>query len=135
MNLGPPLHSTKPFKARPSSSAFPTFPDVIIVKHFFSPHLVIQAKVTNNSFAVEGRSLGNLAFVVAESSEDAIQPAPSTVQVPIKVLSCNRTLRYTVLGVDVASGTSLGLSLGQGTTTRRTFVEELQDVEAFASHF
>jgi len=36
-------------------------PDAIIVKHFFSPHLVIQAKVTNNSFPVEGRSIGNLA--------------------------------------------------------------------------
>jgi hypothetical protein len=156
MNLGPLLHATKPFKARPSSSASPTFPDVIIVKHFFSRHLIIQAMVTNNSLTVEGRALGNLAFVVAESSEDAIQSAPSTAQIPIKVLPYNTTgsawcvlvaapsrmegtailtceLRYTVLGVDATSGTPL--SFGQGATTGRTFVEEIQDVEVFASHF
>ena len=157
MNLGPLLHSTKPFKARPSSSASPTFPDVTIVKHFFSRHLIIQAKVNNNSLAVEGRALGNLAFVVAESSEDAIQPAASSAQVPIKVLPYDTTgsawcvlvaaptrmegtailtceLRYTVLGVDAASGTPL--SFGQGAASMgRTFVEEIQDVEVFASHF
>lgn len=156
MNLGEPLHSTKPFKARPSTSASPTFPDVIIVKHFFNRHLIIQAKITNNSLAVDGRALGNLAFVVAESSEDAIQPASSAAQVPIKVLPFHTTgsawcvlvaspnrmegtavltceLRYTVLGVDATSGTSL--SFGQGATTGRTFVEELQDIEVFASHF
>eukprot|EP00531_Pseudo-nitzschia_arenysensis_P017070 CAMPEP_0116120926 /NCGR_PEP_ID=MMETSP0329-20121206/3431_1 /TAXON_ID=697910 /ORGANISM="Pseudo-nitzschia arenysensis, Strain B593" /LENGTH=1440 /DNA_ID=CAMNT_0003614719 /DNA_START=72 /DNA_END=4394 /DNA_ORIENTATION=- len=156
MNLGPLLHSTKPFKARPSSSASPTFPDVTIVKHFFARHLIIQAKVNNNSLAVEGRALGNIAFVVAESSEDAIQPASNSAQVPIKVLPYNTTgsawcvlvaapsrmegtailtceLRYTVLGVDATSGTPL--SFGQGATMGRTFVEEIQDVEVFASHF
>jgi len=156
MNLGRPLHATKPFKARPSTSASSTFPLVIIVKHFFQRHLIIQAKVTNNSLAVEGRALGNLAFVVAESSEDAIQPASSSAQVPIRVLPYNTTgsawcvlvaspnrmeatavltceLRYTVLGVDASSG--IPLSFGQGATTGRTFVEELQDVEVFASHF
>ena len=156
MKLGPPLHSTKPFKARPSSSASPTFPDVIIVKHFFARHLIIQAKVTNNSPAVEGRALGSLAFVVAESSEDAIQPAPLSAQIPIKVLPYHTTgsawcvlvaapsrmegtavltceLRYTVLGVDAATGTPL--TFGQGATAGRTFVEEIQDVEVFASHF
>jgi hypothetical protein len=153
MNLGEPLHSNKPFKARPSSSASSTFPDVIIVKHFFPRHVVIQAKVSNNSFAVDDRALGNISFVVAESSEDAIQPS---MQIPIKVLPYKTTgsawcvlvaspnrmegtailtceLRYTVLGVDTASGTPL--NFGQGATTGRTFVEELQDVEVFASHF
>ena len=152
LNLGEPLHSTKPFKARPSSTASSTFPDVIIVKHFFPRHVVIQAKVTNNSYSVDGRALGNIAFVVAESSEDAIQPS---TQVPIKVLpykaigsawcvlvaAPNRMegtailtceLRYTVLGVDATSGTPL--SFGQG-ASGRTFVEELQDIEVFASHF
>ncbi|OEU14510.1 hypothetical protein FRACYDRAFT_241057 [Fragilariopsis cylindrus CCMP1102] len=153
MNLGEPLHSNKPFKARPSSSASSTFPDVIIVKHFFPRHVVIQAKVSNNSFAVDDRALGNVSFVVAESSEDAIQPS---MQIPIKILPYKTTgsawcvlvaspnrmegtailtceLRYTVLGVDTASGTPL--NFGQGATTGRTFVEELQDVEVFASHF
>jgi hypothetical protein len=100
--------------------------------------------------------LGNLAFVVAESSEDAIQPAPSSAQVPIKILPYNATgsawcvlvaapsrmegtailtceLRYTVMGVDATSGTPL--SFLPGATTTRTFVEEIQDVEVFASHF
>jgi hypothetical protein len=153
LNLGEPLHSTKPFKARPSSSASSTFPDVVIVKHFFPRHVVIQAKVSNNSYSVDGRALGNIAFVVAESSEEAIQPS---IQVPIKVLPFKATgsawcalvaspnrmegtailtceLRYTVLGVDATSGTPVSFG-GQG-TSGRTFVEELQDIEVFASHF
>jgi Vam6/Vps39-like protein vacuolar protein sorting-associated protein 39 len=153
LNLEEPIHSTKPFKARPSSSASSTFPDVVIVKHFFPRYVVIQAKVTNNSYSVDGRALGNVAFVVAESSEDAIQPS---TQVPIKVLpfkasgsawcvlvaAPNRMegtailtceLRYTVLGVDATSGTPVNFG-GEG-TSGRTFVEELQDIEVFASHF
>lgn len=151
LNLGEPLHSTKPFKARPSSSASSTFPDVVIIKHFFPRHIVIQAKVTNNSHFVDGRALGNVAFVVAESSEEAIQP---TTQVPIKVLPYKATgsvwcvlvaspnrmegtailtceLRYTVLGVDATSGTPLSFGQGSG----RTFVEELQDLEVLRSSF
>jgi len=152
MNLGDPLHSSKPFKARPSSSASPTFPDVVIVKYFFPRHVVIQAKVTNNSLVVDGRALGNIAFVVAESSEDAIQP--STL-VPIKILPYKATgstwcvlvaapsrmegtailtceLRYTVLGVDAATGTPLTFAAG---TSGRTFVEELQELEVASSNF
>lgn len=152
MNLGEPLHSTKAFKARPSSSASSTFPDVVIVKHFFPRHVVIQAKVTNNSATVDGRALGNIAFVVAESSEEAIQP--STL-VPIKVLPFKTTgstwcvlvgapnrmegtailtceLRYTVLGVDAATGTPLTFGAG---SSGRTFVEELQDLEVSKSNF
>jgi hypothetical protein len=151
LNLGDPLHSTKAFKARPSTSASSTFPDVAIVKHFFPRHVVIQAKVTNNSAAVDGRALGNVTFVVAESSEEAIQPS---TQVPIKVLPFKATgstwcvlvaapnrmegtailtceLRYAVLGVD-ATATTTSLNFGGG---GRTFVEELQDLEVFSSHF
>lgn len=153
MNLGEPLHSTKPFKARPASSASSTFPDVVLIKHFFPRHVVIQAKVTNNANSVDGRALGNISFVVAESSEESIQP--STL-VPIKVLPYDATgcawcvlvasphrmegtailtceLRYTVMGVDATSGTPL--SFGHGAASGRAFVEELQDVEIFASHF
>jgi hypothetical protein len=152
MNLGDPLHSSKAFKARPSSSASSTFPDVVFVKHFFPRHVVIQAKVTNSSMAVDGRALGNVAFVVAESSEEAIQP--STL-VPIKVLPFKATgstwcvlvaapsrmegtailtceLRYTVLGVDSATGTPLNFGAG---VSGRTFVEELQDLEVVSSNF
>ncbi|KAL3919591.1 MAG: hypothetical protein SGILL_003681 [Bacillariaceae sp.] len=153
LNLGEPLHSTKPFKARPSSSASSTFPDVVIVKHFFPRHVVIQAKISNNAYSVDGRALGNIAFVVAESSEEAIQPS---TQVAIKVLPYKTTgstwcvlvaspnrmegtailtceLRYTVLGVDATGGTPVSFG-GQG-ASGRTFVEELQDIEVFASHF
>jgi hypothetical protein len=155
LNLGDPLHSTKAIKARPSSSASSTFPDMVIVKHFFPRHVVIQAKVTNNSSAVDGRTLGSVSFVVAESSEEAIQPL---LQVPLKVLPFKSTgstwcvlsaapqrmegtailtceLRYTVLAVDATTGAPLSFGIGSSSTTGRTFVEELQDLEVFASHF
>ena len=152
MNIGEPLHSTKPFKARPSSSASSTFPDVMITKYFFPRHVVIQAKVTNNSLTVDGRPLGNVAFVVAESSEEAIQPS---ISVPIKllpykasgsawcalmanpnrmegtaILTCE--LRYTVMGVDTATGTPMTFG---AVVSGRNFVEELQDLEVSASNF
>jgi len=61
-------------------------PDVMIVKYFFPRHLVIQAKVTN-SVALNAkyeRTLSDISFVVAESSEEeAIQPL---LQVPIQLL-------------------------------------------------
>jgi hypothetical protein len=152
MNLGEPLHSTKPFKARPSSSASSTFPDAMITKYFFPRHVVIQAKVTNNSPTVDGRALGNVAFVVAESSEEAIQPS---ILVPIKllpykasgsawcvlmaapnrmegtaILTCE--LRYTVMGVDAGTGTPLTFG---AVMSGRNFVEELQDLEVSSSNF
>ena len=154
-SLGEPLHSNKPFRARPSSSASSTFPDVIIVKHFFPRHVVIQATVTNNSAAIDGRALGNISFVVAESSEDAIQPS---TQISIKVLPYHGTgsawcvlvaspnrmegtailtceLRYSVMAVDTATGTPLNFGSQLGPSSGRAFVEELQDVEVLASHF
>jgi len=151
LNLGDPLHSSKAFKARPAHSASSTFPEVMIVKHFFSRHLIIQAKVTNNATSVDGRTLGDVAFVVAESSEEAIQP---TLQVPLKALPYRSTgsawcvlsaapqridgmavltceLRYTVLAVDATTGAPLSFSGGSG----RIYVEELQDMEVQAAHF
>lgn len=151
LHLGDPLHSSKPFKARPAHSASSTFPEVMIVKHFFPRHLIIQAKVTNSAVSVDGRTLGDVAFVVAESSEEAIQPS---LQVPLKALPFGATgsawcvlsaapqrmegmavltceLRYTVLAVDAATGAPLSFSGGSG----RVYVEELQDLEAQAAHF
>eukprot|EP00797_Seminavis_robusta_P019815 Sro2_g001680.2 (1216) ;mRNA; r:222963-226610 len=150
LRLGNPLHSTKPLAARPSSSASPTFPDVMIIKHFFPRHLVIQAKVKHT---LEGRSLGDVTFVVAESSEEAIQPS---LQVPLKVLpydvqgstwcvlsaspqrmdslailTCE--LRYTVLDAEGTSGFATVESVSSG--GGRTYVEELQDLEVYATHF
>lgn len=151
LNLGDPLHSSKPFKARPAHSTSSTFPEVMIVKHFFPRHLIIQAKVTNSATSVDGRTLGDVAFVVAESSEEAIQPS---VQVPLKALPYRSTgsawcvlsaapqridgmavltceLRYTVLAIDATTGAPLSFSGGSG----RVYVEELQDMEVQAAHF
>jgi len=149
LRLGDPLHSTKPFRARPSSSASPTFPDVMIIKHFFPRHMIIQAQVKHN---LDGRSLGDVTFVVAESSEEAIQPS---LQVPLKVLPFNVQgstwcvlnaspqrmdslailtceLRYTIL--DAERGVRFA-SLESVDTMPRTYVEELQDLEVYANHF
>jgi Vam6/Vps39-like protein vacuolar protein sorting-associated protein 39 len=150
LRLGNPLHSTKPLAARPSSSASPTFPDVMIIKHFFPRHLVIQAKVKHT---LEGRSLGDVTFVVAESSEEAIQPS---LKVPLKVLPYNVQgstwcvlsaspqrmdslailtceLRYTVLDAEGTSGFASAESVSS--VGGRTYVEELQDLEVYATHF
>jgi hypothetical protein len=123
----------------------------MIIKHFFPRHLVIQARIVNSAASVDGRTLGEIAFVVAESSEEAIQPA---LQVPLKalpyqssgsawcVLSANPQrmdgiailtceLRYVVPTMDSA-GVSLNFG---GAINGRSYVEELQDIEVQAAHF
>jgi len=156
LKLGDPLHSTKAYKARPAHSASSTFPEVVIIKHFFPRHLVIQAKITNSAPSIDGRTLGDVAFVVAESSEEAIQP---TVQVPLKALPFRSTgsawcllaaapqrmdgtailaceLRYTVVAVDATTGAPLSFSGGMATSGMgRTYVEELEDMDVHAGHF
>lgn len=158
LNLGEPLQSSKPYKARPAHTASSTFPDVVIVKYFFPRHMVIQAKVTNSAVALDGRTLGDVAFVVAESSDEAILP---TAQVPLKTLPPHATgstwcvlaaspqridgtailtceLRYTVLAVDSATGAPLNFSGGiiaSHSSLGRVYVEELQDMQVQAAHF
>ena len=159
LELGDPLHSTKQFRARASatsSSTSSSLPEVWIVKHFFPRHLVIQARVTNQAALSEktGRTLTDICFVVAESSEDAIQPL---LQVPIAMLPSGMTgctwcvlsaaparmegttaqltceLRYTVSAQgDVMAAMN---PQQQGAMMGRTFVEELQDLEVHATHF
>ena len=174
LNLGDPLHSTKSFRARTvSPTPGSTMPYIEIVKHFFPRHLVIQAKVTNLPYATSNPSaaassltfgdnnnnsnkqpqplLSDIAFVVAESSEEeAIQPL---LQIPIQVLPPRRTgsawcvlqaapnlmdgptaqltceLRYAVQQADAPLG--LHHALAQA----RTYVEELQDIEVQAAYF
>jgi hypothetical protein len=152
LNLGDPLHSTKAFRARTTTTASPTMPNVMIIKHFFPRHLVLQVKVTNEAGYSDrqGRALSDIAFVVAESSEEAIQPL---LQVPIQTLPPAMTgsawcvlsaspgrmdgstaqltceLCYTVQSVDAS------LAGGNGMGTGRTFVEELQDLEVHGAHF
>ena len=156
LNLGDPIHSSKAFKARPAHSPSSSFPDVIIIKHFFPHFLIIQAKVTNSAVALDGRTLGDVAFVVAESSDEALLP---TMQVPLKtlppkcagsvwcvlaaspqrldgtaVMTCE--LRYTVLAVDTATGAPLSFSSAYPSPgLGRTYVEELQDIEASHNDF
>lgn len=166
LNLGEPLHSTKSFKIRAtSSSPGSTMPYVEIVKHFFSRHLVIQAKVTNSPYSPgpssylndtqqARQSLSDVAFVVAESSEEeAIQPmlqipvqllppkltgsawcvlsaTPSLMEGPTALLTCE--LRYAVQSGDTSSST---VPWSSSTALSRTFVEELQDLEVHAAHF
>jgi hypothetical protein len=123
----------------------------LVIKHFFPRYLVIQAKITNSAASVEGRALCDVAFVVAESSDEAIQPA---LQVSLKmlpfqssgsawcalsanpqrmdgiaILTCE--LRYVVSTTD-STGIALSFS---GAITGRNYVEELQDIEVHASHF
>ena len=159
LNLGEHLHSSKPTKARlvhPASS--PNFPEVLLVKHFFSRHLVIQAQVinTNSSHLTQDdvRTLTDVAFVVAESSDEALLP---TLQVPLKTLPPRATgsawcvlaaspqrldgtaflaseLRFTVLEVD-AAGAPLTFVETNAPRYGRPFVEELQDMEIRHTEF
>ncbi|GKY96452.1 hypothetical protein MPSEU_000604700 [Mayamaea pseudoterrestris] len=155
LNLGEPLHSTNPFRARTSSlGSNSSMPDVMIIKHFFHRFLVVQAKITNSVGLSNkvARSLADIAFVVAESSDDAIQPL---IQVPIQrlppsmtgyawcVLSADASrmegptaqltceLRYTVLSVEASSSLMASPQSSGGST----FVEELQDLEVNSAHF
>ncbi|KAL7551985.1 hypothetical protein ACHAWF_015197 [Thalassiosira exigua] len=176
LNLGEPLHSSKTTRARPVHATSPNFPDVMLVKHFFPRHLVIQAHVTNGGRAVTvasttdsrqfaanaPRTLADVAFVVAESSDEALVPAE---ELPLRtvppgatgsawcVLAASPTrldgtaflaceMRFVVMEVDAATGVPLDFlnreSAGAdvaGAGFSRTYVEELQDVEVRRSEF
>jgi Vam6/Vps39-like protein vacuolar protein sorting-associated protein 39 len=164
LNLGDPLHSTKPFRARTNSNTITgssgSMPEVWIVKHYFRKYLVIQAKVTNQAGPLSekaGRTLTDIAFVVAESSEEeAIQPiqvvtipvlppnrtgscyqvlsaAPSRMEGATAQLTCE--LRFTVLGHGHMLAANLHAASQSAGVMGRNFVEELQDLEVHASHF
>jgi hypothetical protein len=146
LNLGEPMHSTKAFRARTSSSPSPTMPDVQIIKHFFPRHLVIQAKVTNvpySSFPSSGSAalyatdskpnilsnqimLSDIVFVVAESSEEeAIQPL---LQVPIPLLPPKMTgSAWCVLS---ASPNSMDSNTAQLTCELRYSIQSALDMAA-----
>lgn len=151
LGLKEPLRSSKALLARPASSTTaPYFPHVMIRKHFFPRYLVIQAQITNDT--PDSRTIGDVAFVVAESSsEDAIVPS---LTVPLKALPARFTgsawcvlevnpsrleetalltceLRFTILAVDVATGVPLSF----GEVGGRTYVEELADLEVSSEEF
>jgi hypothetical protein len=162
LNLGALLHSSKSVAARPVHAASLHYPDVLLTKHFFPRHFVIQAQVTNNPATSMtdqnyARTLANVAFVIAESSDDALVP---TMELPLKTLPHRATgsawcvvaanpqrldgaafltceLRFTVLTVDADTGMplkfseSINSSIGLG----QTFVEELHDIEVRHTEF
>jgi len=162
LNLGALLHSSKSVAARPVHAASLHYPDVLLTKHFFPRHFVIQAQVTNNPATSMtdqnyARTLANVAFVIAESSDDALVP---TMELPLKTLPHKATgsawcviaanpqrldgaafltceLRFTVLTVDADTGMplkfseSINSSIGLG----QTFVEELHDIEVRHTEF
>ena len=160
LNLGDPLHSSKPIRARPVHAASQYYPDVMLTKHFFHRHLVIQAQVMNNSSSRgknSARTLANVAFVVAESSDEALVP---TMELPLKTIPPGATgsvwcvlaaspqrldgaayltceLRFTVLEVDAETGTPLDFNEGLNASTGfgRTYVEELQDIDIRHTEF
>ena len=68
LEMGDIVKSSNIFIGRASGSPSPSFPNVTLVKHFFSRHLLIEARVSNSSF--DARTLGNVAFVVAESADE-----------------------------------------------------------------
>ena len=156
-HLGDPLYSSKPVKARPvHAAASHYYPDVMLVKHFFPRYLVIQAQIMNTNSMNATRTLADVAFVIAESSDEALVP---TMDLPLKTvppgasgsvwcilaaspqrldgaafLTCE--LRFTVLDVDAATGTPLNFSEGANAAGfGRTYVEELQDIEVRHSEF
>jgi len=156
LNLGDPVYTSKPFKARPSTTGISHFPDVTIYKHFFPRYVVIQAKVNNSAPSLEGRTLGDVSLVVAESSDEALLPS---IDVAIKTLPFRTTgsswcvlaaspqrldgtailaceVRYTVLAVDSATGAPLSFSSGFASVgSGRAFVEEVQDIEVHHAEF
>lgn len=156
LDMGDLIRSSSPFKGRVSGSPAPSFPNVMLVRHFFSRHLVIQAQISNTT--VDARILGDVAFVIAESSDESA--VTSAVEIPIKTLPLNSTgsawcalsvvpqrldgvvgltceLRYTILPVDITTGAPLSFAGGNGSgaTTGRTFVEELQDIDVRQNDF
>jgi len=160
LNLGDPLHSSKPIRARPVHAASQYYPDVMLTKHFFHRHLVIQAQIMNNSSSQgnnSARTLANVAFVVAESSDEALVP---TMELPLKTIPPGATgsvwcvmaaspqrldgaayltceLRFTVLEVDAETGTPLDFNEGLNASDGfgRTYVEELQDIDIRHTEF
>uniref|UniRef100_A0A7S2KHW2 Coatomer gamma subunit appendage Ig-like subdomain domain-containing protein n=1 Tax=Leptocylindrus danicus TaxID=163516 RepID=A0A7S2KHW2_9STRA len=155
LDMGDLVKSSPSFKGRTSGSPAPSFPNITLIRHFFPRHLVIQARISNTT--VDARILGDVAFVVAESSDESV--VTPAVEIPIKTLPIDSTgsawcalsvvpqrldgavgltceLRYTILPVDITTGTPLSFAGGaSGATTGRTFVEELQDIDVRQNDF
>jgi hypothetical protein len=154
LNLGQPIYTSKPFKARPSSLPPYNFPDVSITKYFFRRYVVIQASVCNCAPQMRDKTLGNVQLVIAESSEDALLP---NIHIPIKALPPGMTgcswcvlaaspqrldvsailtceLRYNIVDIDSTTGAPLSFEGGYGIQTKPV-IEEIQDIEIRRAEF
>ncbi len=151
LNLGDPVYASNSFKARPSNASTLHFPDVTITKHFFPRYVIIQATAT----AVDGMTLGNVQLVVAESSDEALLPS---LNVPIKTLPPGITgsswcvlaaspqrldgiailvteMHYSILSADSTTTTLEFDNAFQSSTSGRSYVEEIQDIEIRRAEF
>ena len=114
--------------------------------------MIIQATAT----AAKGMTLNNVQLVVAESSDEALLPS---VNVPIKTLPAGITgsswcvltaspqrldgtailvceIHYSIVSVDSANSASLNMENGfQSSTSGRSYVEEIQDIEIRRAEF
>ncbi len=131
-------------------------PHVTIIKHYYPRYLILQAKITNSSTSVDllPRTLADVSFVVAESSDEALLP---TMVVAIPTLPPNVTgsswcvlatspqrfmdpatltceLRYSLTAIDTLTGAPLNFH-NHNNNHGRSFVEELQDLEIHPSEF
>ena len=131
-------------------------PHVTIIKHYYPRYLVLQAKITNSSTSVDlsPRTLADVSFVVAESSDEALLPS-MVVAIPTlppnvtgsswcvlatspqrfmdpATLTCE--LRYSLTAIDTLTGAPLNFH-NHNNSHGRSFVEELQDLEIYPSEF
>ena len=112
--------------------------------------------MTDSATVLEGRDIGEVSLVVAESSDEALLPS---INVSIKILPSKATgsswyvlaaspqrldgaailaceMRYTVLSMDSATGAPLSFNSGFASVgSGRSFVEEIQDLEVRRGEF
>lgn len=166
LDLGEVTFTSKPFQIRSTNlSSSSPIQSVTIIKHFFSRYVVIQAIITNSATGNVARkkSLGEVQFVVAESSEEALTPS---ISIPIKVLPPNVAgcswfaltasphrldgtailtceIRYQVLDIDssssISSTTGAPLHFRTAASTSngnfQQHVEEMEDIKIRRSEF
>ena len=150
LGLGEPVRASRGTKARPVHAPPGSFPDVVLTRHYFRRSLVIQARVANGGPSADGggAALADVAFVVAESSDEALVPR---LELPLRTIPAGSAgsvwcvlsaspgrldgsafltseLRFTVRD----AGGAAGLGDGEG---GRSFVEELHDIEIRRSDF
>jgi Vam6/Vps39-like protein vacuolar protein sorting-associated protein 39 len=160
LDLGEVTFTSKPFQIRSTNLASSSpIQHITLIKHFFPRFVVIQAIISNPvpDNVSRKKFLGEVQFVVAESSEEALIPS---ISVPIKVLPPNITgsswcalaasphrldgtailtceVRFNVLDVDSATGAPLhfGPAMSTFNSSFQSHVEEMEDIKIRRSEF